>query len=162
MDIFEASRTNQIKELTSALLNTEPDVTDGRGSTPLIIATYYNHMEAVELLLSAGADTESRDGIGNTALMGTCFKGHLEVTELLIGAGADVDAVNGNGATALTFAATFGHTALVKLLLDHQANPMIRDRAGKTPVDHARVQENEECYEILAAAANEYIQRSLC
>jgi ankyrin repeat protein len=78
MDIFEAARTNNIEELKNALQNSDVNVKDGRGSTPLIVATYYNNLDVVKALLEAGADTELRDGMGNTALMGVCFKGYTQ------------------------------------------------------------------------------------
>ena len=159
MDIFEASRTNQLTDLAYALIDNTPDVTDQRGSTPLIIATYYNHVEAASILLSAGADPDRKDSMGNTPLMGACFKGHADVARLLLNNGAVVDAVNGNMASALIFAATFGRLEIIELLLAYGANPLIRDRNGKTPVDHAKVQENDQCYEVLAAAANERIRQ---
>ncbi|WPU99136.1 ankyrin repeat domain-containing protein [Mucilaginibacter sp. cycad4] len=160
MDIFEATRANHTNELETALINTDVNAVDSRGSTPLIIAAYYNHVEAAAVLLQAGANPDLPDAMGNTALMGACFKGYAQLSKMLLDEGAAVDAVNGNMATALTFAATFGHIELVRLLLDRGANPMIRDLTGKNPVDHARVQENDSCYEILAAAANDFIRET--
>jgi len=154
MDIFEATRRNQIDELVSALKYTHPDITDSRGCTPLILASYYNHKEATAALLTAKADPNLQDRMGNTALMGACFKGYQEIAEMLLNAGALVDKQNGNRATALSFASTFGNTNMVELLLAHGANPMLKDKFGKNPIDCAVVQENEVCYELLAAAAN--------
>jgi ankyrin repeat protein len=152
MDIFEASRTNNIEALKTALENTDVNARDGRGSTPLIVATYYNNIDAVKALLEAGADTGLQDGMGNTALMGICFKGYTEAGKLLIEHGADITAVNGNNASALTFAATFGHNELIKLLLAKGANPLLKDNFGKNPIDYAQVQENEEGYKVMGAA----------
>jgi ankyrin repeat protein len=154
MDIFEASRKNQLDELESALKSNHPDITDSQGSTPLIIACYYNHKEAVALLLAANANPDLQDQMGNTALMGVCFKGYTDIAKMLLDGGAQLNKQNDNLATALTFAATFGRADIVKILLERGADPRIKDRFGKNPVDHAKVQENELCYELLAAAAN--------
>ncbi|PMD99465.1 hypothetical protein BWI97_00465 [Siphonobacter sp. BAB-5405] len=152
MDIFEAARQNNLEALEQELETLHPDVVDARGSTPLIIAGYYNHPEAVRLLLEAQANPDAQDAMGNTPLMGACFKGYTEIAQLLLEFGAAVDTTNGNGATALTFAATFNHKALVELLLQHGADPLLKDRFGKNPIDYAMVQENAESYEILVAA----------
>ena len=57
---------------------------DPRGSTPLILAAYYNHHELVHYLLSLGVAVDATDASGNTALMGACFKGHTESAKVLI------------------------------------------------------------------------------
>jgi ankyrin repeat protein len=160
MDIFEATRKNELEELAAALVTSHPDITDDHGSTLLIIACYYNNKEAVALLIAANADPDLQDRMGNTALMGACFKGHEDIVSMLLNGGALVDKQNGNLATALTFAATFGHSAIVRQLLERGADPLIKDRHGKNPVDHAKVQENELCYELLATAANKRLDNS--
>jgi len=152
MDIFEASRTNNVEALKAALQTTDINARDGRGSTPLIIAAYYNNIDTVNALLEAGAATELQDGMGNTALMGVCFKGYTEAGRLLIEHGADINTANGNNASALTFAATFGHNELIKLLLAKGADPLVKDKFGKNAIDYAQVQENEVGYEVMVAA----------
>ncbi|MBD0287928.1 MAG: ankyrin repeat domain-containing protein, partial [Flavisolibacter sp.] len=59
---------------------------------------------------------------------------------------------NANGATALTFAATFGHLKIAELLLQHGADVTIRDARGKSPLDHAVIQENEKMVMLLEQA----------
>lgn len=150
MDIFEAARTNNLESLKAALPTADLNARDSRGSTPLIIAAYYNNAEAVKALLEAGADTELQDGMGNTALMGVCFKGYTAIGSLLLQHGASVHTANGNDATALTFAATFGHNELIKLLMAHGADVLKKDKFGKNPIDYAKLQENAEGYELMA------------
>jgi ankyrin repeat protein len=152
MDIFEAARTNNVTALNDLLRNGQINEKDARGSTPLILATYYNHTASVAALLQAGADTEIQDSMGNTALMGVSFKGYTAIAEMLLKNGALADAENGNGATALTFAATFGHNDIIKLLLSHGASPLKKDRFGKNPIDYALLQENATGYETMVAA----------
>jgi ankyrin repeat protein len=154
MDIFEASRKNRLVELTSALRSDHPDIADENGSTPLVVASYYNSKEAVALLLSVGANPDVHDRLGNTALMGASFKGNIAIVALLLDGGARIDQQNDNFATALTFAAIFGHAEIVSLLLKKGADPLIRDRFGKTAADYASDHDNALCYEMLAAATN--------
>lgn len=155
MDIFEAARKNDTEALSAFIAQGMINATDSRGSSPLIIAGYYNNVESVRLLLRQGADMEIKDNMGNTALMGVCFKGYTAIVEALCAHSAIVDNENGNGATALIFAATFGHNEIIRILLQYKARPHHRDRFGKNAVDYALVQENAEGYELLARAANE-------
>jgi len=151
MDIFETAKLNKVKELRELLKFHDPNQQDSRGSTPLIIAAYYNNTEAVKCLVDYGVALDVKDNMGNTALMGVCFKGFLDCARMLLESGANVDERNDNGATALTFAATFGHLDIVGLLTQFKANVITKDRFGKNPIDYAMVQENDKCYEYLVA-----------
>lgn len=113
---------------------------DPRGSTPLILAAYYNHLDLVRLLLERGIPVNEMDGSGNTALMGACFKGYAEMVRLLIEAGADVNARNGMGGTCLIFSVTFNRPEIARLLIGAGADATTRDAQGKTALDHARDQ----------------------
>ena len=59
------------------------------------------HIEVVEALLAAGADTEKADGQGYTALMRAAEKGHIGVAEALLAAGADKEKLDSRSRTAL-------------------------------------------------------------
>lgn len=124
---------------------------DSRGSTPLILAAYYNHLDLVRLLLGQGTPVNEMDGSGNTALMGVCFKGYEEMARLLIGAGADVNARNGMGGTCLIFSVTFNRPEIARLLLEAGADASARDAQGKTALDHARDQGLSELIPLLEA-----------
>ncbi|MGB5229059.1 MAG: ankyrin repeat domain-containing protein, partial [Eudoraea sp.] len=78
---------------------------DQRGSTPLILATYYDHREMARFLLDRGAKIDAKDASGNTALMGTSFKGLVEIAKDLINRGANVNERNTMGATCLIYTA---------------------------------------------------------
>ncbi len=113
---------------------------DQRGSSPLILATYYDQLEIVELLLNSGAKIDMKDASGNTALMGVCFKGYEDIAKILIDKGANVNEQNSMGATALIYAATFNRANIAKLLLEHGADKTIKDVRGKTALEHAEMQ----------------------
>jgi len=67
-------------------------------------------LEAVKLLLVAGADVSADD---NWAIQIASRKGHLEIVKLLIANGADVTAGNNE---AIRGASSQGHVEVVKLL----------------------------------------------
>lgn len=122
---------------------------DAKGYSALIISAYNNQPSIVSILIEHGADIDAGDASGNTALMGAAFRGYKEIVQILIDAGADVNLRNGQGAPALTFAATFGQLAIAEILLHHGADLHLTDTRGKTPMDHALIQENEEMVEMM-------------
>ena len=132
--LFDAARMGR-DEMIPALLQAGVDieVTDPKGYTPLVIASYNGQADATAALLAAGAKVDgAADARGNTALMGVCFKGYQEIAQILIDAGADMNRRNGVGQTALMMAALVGKTAIIDLLLENGADPAIVDAAGNS------------------------------
>ena len=83
---FNAIRSGNLANVEQQL-SQQPELiyaTDDRGSSPLILASYYDHIDLTETLIQAGAEVNFKDASGNTALMGVCFKGVVELAELLI------------------------------------------------------------------------------
>jgi len=111
--------------------------------TLLMLASVRGHVEAVSLLLQAGADPNAVNANGETALMLAASAGRPDVVRVLIGAGARVDAWDRFGMTALHRAA-WGYTqcrrmsATVRALLDAGADASIPDRHGTLPHQTAR------------------------
>lgn len=137
--LFESIRSGNTQKV-KMLLDANPElvgVKDQRGSTPLLLATYYGVKDMSSVILKFNPEINAQDAAGNTALMGVSFKGYLEIAELLINAGADVNIKNFNQGTALIFAVTFGQKEMIKLLLAHGADPTIKDNTGKTAIEHA-------------------------
>lgn len=115
-------------------------VKDQRGSTPLLLATYYGNESISKAILEYDDTVDAKDASGNTALIGVSFKGYLDIATLLISKGADVNAQNSNGATALIFAATFKQKRIINLLIEHGADRLLKDSRGLMAIDHARMQ----------------------
>ncbi|MCL7987325.1 ankyrin repeat domain-containing protein [Sphingobacterium sp. lm-10] len=148
--LFQAIQNNdttKVKEYVTS--GSSVDIVDARGYTPTILAAYHGNLRMLKLLLDHGANANRLDKMGNTALMGAAFKGYVDIAALLLAQGADVNQQNQNDATALIFAATFGQQKMVKVLLDAGADPLINDRFGKTALDHALLQQNNEIYQLL-------------
>src|SRR6185436_12361541 len=101
-----------------------------REGDPLLMAVVMNHIEAVRLLLAAGADPNIRDDEGDSPLRFSADNGLLEMARLLLHCGASKTIDEGGGSTgmnALGFAATSLNVEMVRLLLAHGANPQAWD-----------------------------------
>ena len=118
-----------------------------RTSTPLLTAVVMNHVEAVRILLAAGADPNVRDNEGYSPLRVCADKGYLESARLLLlcGATKTIDEWGGERAmTALGLAARGLHVEMVKLLLAHGADPQGQDVDRFTPLDCLRFVDSPE------------------
>ena len=149
--LFEACRRNDT-EAVAQMVDADPQLMsyqDVKGFSPVLIAVYNGAEEAARLLLQKGAPADLPDASGNTALMGASFKGYRNLVTALLAAGVDVNQRNTQSATALTFAATFGKMDIAEDLLEHGAAWDIPDSRGKTPIDHAVMQENEPMVRLL-------------
>ena len=150
-DFFNAIRSGDLEGIQKTLASV-PDLLnaiDERGSTPLLLATYYGHMEAAKYLLDLGAEVDAKDSSGNTALMGVCFKGYENIATLLVNAGANVNHVNSMGATSLIYAASFNKMGIAKMLLENGADIHAKDARGNTALENAKMQEAKEMVELL-------------
>ena len=72
--------------------------------TPLADASWRGHLEAVKILVKAGAKVEAKDRLGRTPLIRAAYFGHHEVVKLLLNAGADPDVKDNEGRSALHYA----------------------------------------------------------
>ena len=97
------------------------------GVKPLMMAAYYGHPEAVEVLADGGALLDLQDGAGRTALWYAAYSNHLAmwwaayrkhpaVVRLLVGRGADQTIKCCDGETPREIAVRFGHAECAALL----------------------------------------------
>jgi len=80
--IFNAIRSGDL-EAVQGFLNGDSNLVnelDQRGSTPLLLSTYYGFVDIAKLILSYNPQVNLQDSSGNTALMGVCFKGYYELS----------------------------------------------------------------------------------
>ena len=131
-----------------ANVNARDNEVDYEGMTALCIASDWEYVELVEVLLKYGADVNAKDDYEYTALMyAACDRNDDDsngsakqaILEALLRHGADINAKNGEGgstgSTALHLAVQNGRLAAVKVLLKHGANVNIKNNYGKTPLD---------------------------
>jgi len=108
------------------------------GSTPLHRAAYLGLTEAVQSLLTYGADPNALDRQGETALQKAVRKGHTAVVKLL-SSRSDVNVASHVGMTPLHWACATGRLEMVQLLRSCGADTTVPDEYidGLNPVDLA-------------------------
>ena len=145
--VYQAIRNDDSGTL-KALARTAATLVDAQGQTPLMWASAYGSVTAMQTLLAAGADARAATPTGLTAL-------HLAVTDvakvrLLLDAGADLNAVSPLGRTPLLIAASATEsTEVARLLLERKAKVNVVDTTGMTPLTAAAIAGNTELVELL-------------
>jgi len=108
------------------------------GKTPsLLTACYENDLNAIQELISGGADINQQDEDGWTALFEACSSGNVEVVTLLVEAGADLNIQDSFGCTALMYIFDFYYDVptlkeKIKFLVEAGADVNIQDNLGRT------------------------------
>jgi ankyrin repeat protein len=138
-NVFEAAAFGR-EERLGELLEDDPGLArafSGDGFSPLHLAAFFGHAQAVRLLLDAGADPNA---VGTSEQIGpvqplhsAAATGRLECVRLLLAHGADVNARQGGGFTALHAAAASSDTELARLLLAAGADATARAEDGLEP-----------------------------
>ena len=113
------------------------DGRDGRGATPLMAAARTGAVDAMAVLLEAGADPNARDDANHwTPLLHAIHKGQADAVRLLLKRGADPNART-EAMTPLMMAAADRDATIVKLLLAHGADARARGAGGATALSQA-------------------------
>jgi ankyrin repeat protein len=139
--LVAAIRNNDLTALRSTTNAANVNTPDERGRTPLMIAAGTGTLEAMTILLAAGADPNLGDSTGTTPLM----YGARDIAKvrLLLEKGARANDKSRQGQTALLIAAsTSGSLETVRLLVSKGADARVVGSGGRTGL-------------ILAAQAND-------
>lgn len=106
--------------------------------TALMHASANGHLDIVKVLIENGATVDLATPDNKfTALMLASFMGHLDVVRRLLTAGAKVNAVATEGMTALMYASMKRHLDVARLLIQQNANPELKNSAGRSAKDLA-------------------------
>ncbi|GAB6026798.1 BRCA1-associated RING domain protein 1 [Chamberlinius hualienensis] len=125
------------------------DKRNGKGETPLHVASLKGKTADVERYLEMGADPNTKDNAGWTPLHEVCSKGYTVITQMLLKYGANVNAVSSTSTTPLHDAVINGKLDIVKLLLSYGADKYMQTAKGFTALDLADDNENKEIRAIL-------------
>ena len=128
---LDFARNGETESLATMLQHGLPvNLSDAKGNSLLMLASYHGHADTTRLLLAHGAEVDRRNDRGQTPLGGVAFKGDEQIVALLLAHGADIDADNGGGMTPIMFAALFGRTKVVEQLQTCGASLRRRNRLG--------------------------------
>ncbi|RAL39566.1 hypothetical protein DM860_003099 [Cuscuta australis] len=105
--------------------------------------------EGLRNALAAGADKDEEDSEGRTALHFACGYGEVKCAQILLEAGAKVDALDKNKNTALHYAAGYGRKECVSLLLENGAAVTFQNMDGKTPIEVAKLNNQQDVLKLL-------------
>lgn len=152
-DLHRAARTGDVERIGECRAAGVPiDVADADGCTPLLVAARQHRRAAVAALLAAGADPHRPARSGFTPLL-------LAATSAVtlrpfVAAGIDLDRPSRRlGLSALHHAARYGSADAIRALLGAGANPHVRDRDGRTPLDHALAHGHHRTAQLLQGPA---------
>jgi len=118
----------------------DPDVQDGSGWTPLMIAASLKDGEAlVNLLLQKGADVNLKNHNGQNVLHFVASKNNLDVARTLISHDPPVSTRvrDKRGQYAIHRAAAIGSVPMVMLLIKNKSPLNATDASGYTALHHA-------------------------
>lgn len=118
--------------------NTDPNLTNMSGRTPLLLAARNGRHEVVKLLLTARnfcQDDENRNPSISRLLGEAIEQGNGSASESFVQSSiTNINERDLKHRTALSWAAENGHFTIAKLLLDAKANPNTEDHLGSTPL----------------------------
>jgi ankyrin repeat protein len=132
-------KSSKVTEFLLMDKNTDVDLSNLSGETPLMIASIEGDLPVVKTLV---LQKHARiDHIGWTPLHYACTRGQLEVAQFLVLNGANVNSNSLNGSTPLMMAVQSGNEELIKFLLDKGADLRLRNTQGYSAIDIAEIYE---------------------
>ena len=136
--VFEAAAVGDTARLGELLA--DPAAVADDGFTPLHLAAFFRHPDAVRLLLDRGAPVDAVAGNPTKVrpLHSAAAGGDFDCVRLLVDAGADVNAAQQSGFVPLHAAAQNGDEAALEALLAAGADPSVATEDGRTAADLAR------------------------
>lgn len=144
------NKNEDVADLLMAQQNLDLNARGWNGVTALIAYVWRDRKDAVENLLSRGADVSPGDANGDTALHGAAENGNVEILLVLLAKGADPNAKNKVGGTPLMWSAAFGHEEAAKELLAHGADASLKDADGVTAAQWAARNKQTDMVKLLS------------
>ena len=153
LDIFEAAALGNVARLNKLLTN-DREVVKARGAdgfTPLHLACFFGQLEAAEILIQHGADTNAVSPSRIAVIHSAAASRNAALLKLVLRGGANPDLQQQRGYTALHEAAMHNSVERAQALLDAGADPAIKSEDGQTAADMAEQNGGKEVTELLAS-----------
>jgi ankyrin repeat protein len=151
LDIFESAALGDVTRLNRLLANDGKKAQErsSDGFTPLHLACFFGHLEAAEVLVRHGADTNAASPSRIAVIHSAAASRNADLLKLVLGAGANPDSQQQRGYTALHEAAMHNSVERAQTLLKAGADPAIKSDEGQTAADMAAQNGNTEVLQIL-------------
>ena len=135
----DSATEDETTTVANLITNSEVNVRNDKGTTPLMLAIMRGNISAVRALIAAGAYIDIQDQDGATALHHAARREDGVEYVTAIGANADWKCIRDNdGDTPLMYAIEHGRSReCVELLID-PGNINLANNAGQTPIEKAR------------------------
>jgi len=157
LNLYEAATLGRPARLKTILGQSRIRVDEPgpEGFTPLGLAAFFGHADAVKVLLDHGAAVNDKDRsrFGNTALDAAVAANHSDVVRILLAAGANPNVRDSADYTPLHKAAQHGNLDIVRMLLERGADGTATRKGGGTPLEEALAKNHAEVAELLKAHA---------
>ena len=155
---FVAAMRYADEEMLITLLEARADVkqTNEKEISPLMAASYWDNVEAVEWLLKHGADVDYTTDSGTSAISVAARYHHSGVVRILLSYGADPNLANREGFTPLETATLHGDRSIVRDLIKAGAECDLTEEKALLLMDYAFRNNIPEFVEI---ALNECLMR---
>src|SRR5437879_3331589 len=156
LNLYEAATIGNARRLKTILGQSPVRINEPNkeeGFTPLGLAAFFGHPEAIKVLLEHGADVNLKlpSRFANTAVDAAVSGNRTEAVRILLAAGADANARSEANYTTLHKAAAHGNLEIVRMLVDHGADlTAVRD-GGHTPRADADEKGHTAIVELLKA-----------
>jgi ankyrin repeat protein len=151
---YQAIRNNDLASLGNLVKTSDVNVKDQRESTPLMYAAAYGSLDAMKLLLDAGAEVNAKNAFDVTALLWCASD--LAKVRLLVDKGANVNARSKQGRTPLLIAAAHdANSETVKLLIEKGADVSARTQGQNTALIEAADANDTETVRLLLAKGSD-------
>ena len=160
--VVDAAKTPDTVALRR-LIDQRMDVndTDVDGTSALHWAVHRDDVNAVDLLLGAGAKASATNRYGVTPLSLACINGNARIVDHLLKAGSDPNTRSADDETALMTASRTGATEVVKLLVAGGADVNAKETwRGQTALMWAVAEQHPEVVDALIEAGADIRARS--
>jgi ankyrin repeat protein len=158
LGLHEAAATGNARRLKTILgqSRTRVNAPNPEGFTPLGLAAFFGHLDALKVLLENGADVNatSPSRFANTALDAAVAGDHPDVVKALLAARGNPNVRSEANFTPLHKAAEHGNLEIVRMLLDSGADPKATRDGGLKPIDDAREKGHADVVALLKATEN--------
>ena len=126
------------------------DLKNAFGEDAQFFSALYGSVRSLKIVLQKRATKNKYGRAGSSILHATTLSGEIEKIRYVISMQDNINVKNNFGMTPLAVAVRKNYVPPIELLLKCGANPTLRDRKGKTPIDYATSLRNKNLIQVLS------------